>query len=370
VTRRIPVRHLVLIVLLAGVTAFPVAAEDVEKKFRLGAAIGFFNPQDSVLSDAGNQLTLVNEDLLFEDVFRDPRNDSAIFGALDIKPAATGTIYAQYAVSKIFILEASVGYARQEIGDVELQAQFSQTPIPTFQPFVFNVYRIPVGEIDRIPLQFTALARLRPRSSFNPYFGLGVGYTYNGFSVDSQLNDLSVALDGSFGGLARVSDATLGDPSFTLPRADQIVDLEGASVTVEDTFEWHAAFGIEYSFKRKWALVFDGRWTFSSRAVHVGFNGGSDLGVAVPERVDFIDSEIATTEYGGFSIPMGGLVDGGMLVPAFGVNPSHDCGIDPSQCIFDLTQPDGVPDPGIYYIQGGDFEYGGVSLQLGIRYTF
>jgi len=31
---------------------------------------------------------------------------------------------------------------------------------------------------------------------------------------------------------------------------------------------------------------------------------------------------------------------------------------------------DGLPDPGIYYIQGGEFEYGGVSVEVGLRYTF
>ena len=370
VTRRNPVRHLVLIVLLAGAAAFPGAAEDVEKKFRLGATVGFFNPDDSVLSDSGNTLTLVNDRLLREEIFIDPRNDSAVFGALDLQPAASGTIYVQYGISKIFILEASVGYSRQEIGDVELQVQFAQTEVPTFQPFLFSVFRLPVGEVDRIPVQFTALARFRPRSSFNPYVGLGLGYTYNGFSVAPEFNALSVALDGSFGGLARVSDATFGQPVFTLPNAVDIVDLEGASVIVEDTFEWHGAFGIEYSFKRKWALVLDTRWTFSSRAVKVGFNGGTDLGVAVPELVDFIDSEFATMAYGGFHIPNGGLVDGGMLIPGFGAPPNTDCNTDSVDCVFDLTQPDGIPDPGIYYIQGGEFEYGGISIQLGVRYTF
>ena len=189
-------------------------------------------------------------------------------------------------------------------------------------------------------------------------------------SVDPEFNALSVALDGSFGGLARVDEATFGNPGFVNPNSANIVDLEGASVSVEDTFEWHTAFGIEYAFKRKWAMVLDVRWTHSSRTVKVGFNGGTDLGVAVPELVDFIDSESATTAYGGILIRGGGLVDGGMLVPAVGAPPATNCSIDSTDCVFDLTQPDGVADPGIYYIQGGEFEYGGISFQLGIRYTF
>ncbi len=50
--------------------------------------------------------------------------------------------------------------------------------------------------------------------------------------------------------------------------------------------------------------------------------------------------------------------------------PNHDCVADPTQCVFDPTQLDGIPDPGIYYIQGGEFDYGGVSFEIGMRYTF
>ena len=119
VTRRNPVRHFVLVALLAGVAALPVAAEDVEKKFRLGATIGFFNPQDSVESDSANTLTLVDHDFVFHSFYIDPRNDSAVFGALDLKPAFSGTIYGQYALSKVFIVEASVGYETANVGQIE-----------------------------------------------------------------------------------------------------------------------------------------------------------------------------------------------------------------------------------------------------------
>jgi len=370
VTRRNPVRHFVLVALLAIVAALPAAAEDVEKKFRIGATLGFFNAQDDVMSDAANTLTLVDRGLVFQDFFIDPRNDSATFGVLNLEPGASGTIYGQYAFTKIFILEASVGYSQQDIGDVELQVQFDAVQIPSFQPFLFEIHRFKVGEVERVPVKLTAIMRFRPRSSFNPYVGAGIGWVYNGFSVAPEFDALSVLLDGSRGGLATVSSATFGNPQLIRPNATAVVDLTGASVKVEDTFEAHLAFGIEYSFKRKWAAVLDARWTRSSRAVRVGFNDSIDLGVAVPERVDFTDSEFATTVYGGFHIPNGGLIDCGTLVPNFGVNPTHDCGADPSLCILDPTLFDGLPDPGIYYIQGGEFEYGGVSVEVGLRYTF
>jgi hypothetical protein len=287
-----------------------------------------------------------------------------------LKPAASGTIFAQYALTKVLIVEASIGYAKQDMGEAELQVQFDATTVPEYQPFLFSVFRFPVGEVERIPIQFTALARLRPRSSFNPYVGVGVGYTFNGFSVAPEFDALSVRLDGSFGALARVTAATQGNPTFVSPGQSAVRDLQGATVRVEDTFELHTAYGFEYAFKRKWAMIMDARWTLSSKTVRVGFDGGLNLGVPVPELVDYIDSEAATSAYGGIRIFDGGLVDGGALVPNEGESPTHDCVADSSRCFFDSTARDGIPDPGIYYIQGGEFDYGGVSVQIGMRYTF
>jgi hypothetical protein len=355
-----------LVALLAGGIVSPAIAEDVEKKWRIGGTLGIFNPQDNIESDAGNVLTLVDEDLQPEEFFIDPRNDSAVFGKLDLNPSFGSTFYAQYAVTKTFIVEASIGYTKQDLGDVELQAQFDREPIPDFQPFLFHVSRIPVGEVERIPLQFTGIARFRPRSSFNPYVGFGVGYSFHGFKVAPEFNQLSMNMDGSFGGLTRVSEATFGTPVFTLPNNSQVVDLKGASVDIQDSFEWHFASGAEYSFKRKWAVIFDVRWSFSNERVSVQFNEEAELGVAVPQRRDFVDSEWFTNQYGGVYIANGGLVDGGVLTELDG----SPCGANINQCIFDSTQRDGVTDPGIYYVKGGDFEYGGISLQLGVRYTF
>jgi opacity protein-like surface antigen len=364
------VRHIVRVALLAGFIASPAVAEDVEKKFRIGLAVGVFDAQDEIGSDAGNVLRLVDDDLLTEKFYVDPRNDSAVLGALSFNPGFSGTIYGQYAFSKIFVVEASLGYAKLDLGDVELQAQFDGEPIPDFQPFLFHVTRIPVGQVTRVPLSVAALARLRPRSSFNPYFGIGLGYTFHGLKVDDEFNQLSINMDGSLGALATVSAATFGNPSFTFPGDNELQDLTGATVEIGDAFEWHLAAGAEYTFKSKWAVILDLRWSFSNDNMAIKFNGKDDLGVAVPERVDFIGSEFDNGEYGGFLIKPGGLVDGGVLVPAASAPGGTDCSVAPGNCIFDSTQRDGLTDPGIYYVQGGALKYGGISLQLGVRYTF
>ena len=54
-----------------------------------------------------------------------------------------------------------------------------------------------VGELERVPIQITALARFRPRASFNPYFGAGIGYSILGFDPDPAFDELSLNMDQS-----------------------------------------------------------------------------------------------------------------------------------------------------------------------------
>ena len=57
--------------------------------------------------------------------------------------------------------------------------------------------------------------------------------------------------------------------------------------------------------------------------------------------------------------------------PIAGAPGNTDCSLieNNSLCEF-VFVPDGELDVGVYYVQGGEVNYGGISLQLGIRYTF
>jgi len=349
-------------------------AEDVEKKFRIGFGVGGYNTTDDISSDAANVLQLVDDNQVFSRVFIDPRDDSAVFGNLGINSGTVATLSAQYALTKIFLIEASVGYGKYDVGDAEIQAQYGLIDIPDMEEFNFEWYRIPVGQMERVPLQFTALARFRPRASFNPYVGAGVGYAFIGFEPSDEFNQLSLNLDSSLGGQSRLTEATWGGASLSAPSADAIGPLTGATVDARDTFEWHLAGGAELSFKRRWSVYVDLRWVFGSRSMEIGFNGSDYLGIAVPQLTDFESSPVATAIFGAIQVTTGGLIDGGSLQvrPKQGEPPETDCVETPQNCetFFDPTQPDGVPDTGYYYAQGGSVNYGGVSMQFGVRYTF
>ena len=355
----------------------PSFAEDVEKKFRIGLSFGGYNNQGEISSDAANELTLVDARQNFSRYFYDPRDDSSVFGNLDIQSGPVATLSAQYAFSKVFIVEASVGYNRNDVGEIEVQAQFAGTVVPDLRRFDFRTFRIPAGDLTRVPLQLTGIARFRPRASFNPYFGAGIGYTFVGFEPSSEFDALSANMDASLGGQSRLTEATYGNPTLSISGL-QIGDLDGAAVRAEDSFEWNIVGGAEFSFKRKWVAFLDLRWTFASQALEFQFNGGNYLGVPVPELTDYEFSQSAYATYGAIWITTGGLVDGGSLQwrPREGELPTFDCFTGPEpdsvRCIqaFDHSQPDGQVDPGFYYVQGGTVEYGGVGLQIGVRYTF
>jgi opacity protein-like surface antigen len=360
-------------VLLAVAAAGPVAAEQVAKKVRLSLSVGAFNGDDDVESDSANVLNLREPDLSFDSLFRDPRNDSAVFSSLGIESSPIVTLAGQYAVNNIFIVEGSVGYQKGDLGNVEVQAQFEPSEFEEV-PFNFRPFLVDGGELTRIPVMLTAMGRFRPRASFNPYLGGGVGYAFIGYDTSPEFDALSQALDASIGGQTRLTPSIPGTPELVVPSPDQFTDLEGATVDARDTFEWHVAGGAEYSFKRGMAAFLDARYTLSSRSIRVGFNNGTDLGIAVPQLTDFTFSPVAFETFGAVFITQGGLVDGGQLVqvPLPNFPPTTNCQAQPQFFYLEFMEnmPDGVLDPGLYYVQGGEFKYDGLALQVGFRYTF
>ena len=368
-----PIRGLVFLftaVLVCGLSA----ATEIEKKWRISLASGGFNTTDSVASQSGNALTILDENGTPVDRIFDPRSDSAVFGKMGMNSSLRTTFSAQYAFHRFFLVEGSVGYQVIDVGDVEVQAQFPKQPIATEKDFDFQFYRIPVGEMDQIPFTVSLMSRFRPRANFNPYLGIGAGYTVVGFEPDAAMNELSLNMENSTGGFSPFGGSR-GITSFTTP--DSISNLNGAEVDARDTFTWHLVGGAELNIKKKWSAFVDFRWIFASRDFAISFDGNKEgLGLAVPDGVLFEDSVelrdlIISRGTGAYLIDTGGLVDGGSLAPISGAPLNTDCSliINGQFCEFVFVQ-DGVLDPGTYYVQGGDVNYGGVSLQLGLRYTF
>jgi len=385
-------------------------AEDVEKRWRLSVALGGYNPLDEVQSNAANELTLIDRVQFNQgvreavDFYRDPRDDNATFGALDVRSGTLGTIAVQYALTKMFMVEASIGYHVADVGDIEVSVEFANDPPPIEEvDFNFSTFNLNVGEFTRIPIQLDGIFRFRPRAKFNPYVGIGIGYAVIGFDPSQDLNALSLNIDRNIGTECQLSSSFSANPS--MPCGGPVRSLNGISIEAGDSFEWNAVVGGEVTFKRKMAIFVDLRYIDASRQITVHVDQGEELGVSVPQLVDFNDSIAGVTaRSGGYgAVQIGtpnetdiGLIDGGyrVLVPN-NTNPQADCsfpGPDPS-CVsqflqspgsgfliqnfkgevYEDTDPgdgDGRLDPGKYYVQGGSFAWDGLSLQVGFRYTF
>lgn len=402
---------LTLLVLGAALSS-SVLAEDVEKKWRLSLAVGGFTANDEVASNAGNEFIVADREAFDQGnieafaLFRDPRNDSSVFGSLKIRSAQLSTLAVQYALSKTFLLEGSIGYETADVGDIEVAVQFDGSHPPIEEvAFTFETFHIPAGELTRVPVQLDGLLRLRPRAKFNPYFGAGIGYSFVGFDPSPRLNQLSFDMDGSVASACRLSSELTANAQLTCQGAPR--DLLGASLSARDTFEYNFVAGAELALKRRMSVFIDLRWVAASRQFEIGFDGKSELGVSVPNLLDFDDSVAALTDYGPVNVGNGGLIDGGVRrrlpQPTVATNICHDpfspecadfCIQNSNQCflgfvpspgsgreiidsdtgeVYTDTDPgpgDGRNDRGLYYVQGGKLAYDGYALQIGFRYTF
>ncbi len=308
-------------------------AEDVEKKFRVSFSVGSYDTQDNVPSDAANVAVLVDPSGGVVAAFEDPRLDTASTGSLTIKPAMRYSFAAQYAFTKTFILEASAGYQKGDVGEVEVQAMFAGDIFDTQrESFNFRSLRTPGGEMTQVPLQLTGAVPIptagdlqsvrrsrhrlhlrRIRSERRARRALG----------EHGRNDRAVL------GARSPFPGGFGSSRFPLRSA-----LEGATVDAPDTFEWHAAAGAEWTFKKKWSAFFDARYMFASKVFRLGFNGEESLGVSVPSGEFDLGSPESFTRYGTYFIAPG-LVDAGCLVPASATTtvpcpPADNLGCDPA----------------------------------------
>ena len=360
-------------IVASGAAAFLVLAsttstraEEIENKFRLAFSIGSYGTTDQVHSSSGNRRTLFRPNGELEDQIYDPRNDSGAASDFGIGTSRGGVLSASYALNRLWYVEASAGYRRGTVGNVEVQAEFAGAPTTNTLPFNFAIYNLDGGTISQVPIQLTAGIRFRPKAAFNPYLCLGVGYTFNSFTPSDEINQLSISLDQSTGGFARLEGTLFGGES--LGSAEGTANLSGITVDVRDAPEWHFGGGFEFSFKSRWVVFIDARYLVYSGKLGMTVNGSDELGISVPADRKFINEPGAFGPFGAFQITSGGLIDGGSLLPKVG-HEGESCEESVVNCEF-TGPPDGTADLGKYYIHAGKVRYDGASLQIGVKFTF
>ena len=353
--------------LVAALAANAAFAEDIEKKWRIGVTVGSFLPQDKSHSASGNSRTILDTNGSLFDLIYDPRNDSAAISDFGIRGGYATRLSASYAFNRTVFLEGSVGYRRADVRNVEVQAEFDGTPPSVTQDFQFRIFNLTAGTIQQIPVELTAGVRFRPKAIFNPYLCLGVGYSFNSFQTSDELDTLSRNMDNSVGGFAPLSGTTFTGEMINSPTSSS--DLSGITVSVPSAAEWHVGGGFEVSFKKHWVVFLDARYVNYSGKLRMTINNGDELGISVPADRRTVTDPNAFGPFGAVWITTGGLIDGGSLEPNLGAPEGTNCATDPGDCSF-TGPPDGIPDPGKYYVHAGKVRFDGLDLQVGVRFTF
>jgi opacity protein-like surface antigen len=346
-------------------TATRAGAEEIEHKFRIAFSAGGFSITDQQHSAAANVRVLLRTDGQIDTVIQDPRNDSGAFSDFGLEPQYGANLSASYGITRLWYVEASLGYRQGHVGNVMVQAMFNNVPTTAEQPNNYAVYNIDGGTISQVPLQFTTGIRFRPKASFNPYLCLGVGYSFNSFKPSAQLNDLSLAMDQSVGAFALLSQ---GSPGVLEVPTEGYGSLRGITVDAPGAPEWHFGGGFEYTVASHWSIFLDARYTVYSGKFHMTVNGADELGVSVPNDQIVETDPGAFGPFGGVYVRSGGLIDGGSLVPKPGF-PTANCATSPGNCEF-TGPPDGIKDTGWYYVQAGRVRYDNASYQIGFKFTF
>lgn len=348
-----------------------VRAEEFEKKFRLAFSLGAYSTTDTERSPSANVRTVLRPNGEIEDNIYDPQNDSAAFAQYGIESQNGVVLSASYAFTRLWYVEASVGYRRGNVGKVELEAQFDGTPIPTdVQAFNFTSFSLNGGTMNQIPVQLTAGIRFRPKATLNPYLCAGVGYSFISFTPSDEINRLSSTLGSSTGSFVPVRGGQRGGEGFDEALAGPSTALSGITVDVQNAPEWHFGGGLEFSFKSRWVVFVDARYSVYSGTFGMTVNGADELGISVPNDQIVQDSPGWNGPFGAFRIPQG-LVDGGSWVAKKDAPPNTTCTHTSDHSFCELTgPPDGQLDPGLYYVHAGKLRFDGASLQIGIKFTF
>jgi hypothetical protein len=274
----------------------------------------------------------------------DPRPDAAATNVCQIEDSFVVNVAGSYAFNSYFLLELKAGYSKSDVGDLEVSALFdideeAQTLFDEYGLLLFRWYSLPVGELTRMPLQLSSIVRFRPQSNLNPYIGAGVGYIFTEFSTSSEFNDFSRKIDQSVGAFLSAYYAGGAIPP------EKYHDLAPATVEAPDSWEYHILGGLEYTFKKHWAVFLDAQYLFAADRMRIKVDGLEKFGIGFPDgEVEFGEVEIIPGPIGQpYRILYGGGID------------------------FDGN---GTGDSGSYYVNNGDIKYGGFSIGVGIKYTF
>lgn len=341
------------------------SAEEAYGKFRLSFTINNQSTSDGLRTNSSNTSQFTGSPLGGIRAIDDPRPDSGSKNEATIKDGFRYDFQVSYGFLKWkwgeLTADASAGYFKGDVGDLEVNGQFDVVdPVRSQCGEVtrFHTLFIPIGEVTEVPVKLGTTLRFRPRATggpmraMSPYLGVGIGYLFNEISASGEFLKFSDNVAHSSGHYTKAighGDAAPAGPEH---------QLEAAKATAPDTYEYHVNAGIEFPVKKGLLVVFSASWMWADKPMDVTIDGRHSFGQAMP--VGETDFEYPVTGMP-VVVDQGGLVDYGSGHPVPRQN---------QPCKFRVQPKDGVPDPGKYYVQGGEIRYDGFTVGLGVRYQF
>ena len=290
-----------LAVLLCWGAVDKVRAENVKGRWHLGGGFSFISTSDDIRNNAavvrlGNPGPDGIPDSGDETIeFVDRRPDDLLARETTIEEEWRFDLNASYGVLDWFSVQFDASYYKTDI--VQLDT-FSQVRLvedvgkdgiisccggdsdvdkiqkPQSQPIL-------AGEVELMPVSFSAVFRFLRDRPLNPYIGVGAGYIFTEITTSEDLEARNEIL-----GDATIT-AFLGQDEAT----DQLVtfpDWEDITVELEDSFEWHFFFGAEYFFNSHLAMYIDGGYMFASEDLVISVSG-------FPQQVTVLYDAVADT---------------------------------------------------------------------------
>lgn len=286
-----------LAVLLCWGAVDGVRAENVKGRWHLGGGFSFISTSDDIRNNAAVvRLGNPGEDGIPDSgdetiQFVDRRPDDLLARETTIEEEFRIDLNASYGVLDWFSVQFDASYYKTDIVQLDTFLQVRDvsdlnrdgilTLAEVAQPGATQSQPILGGEVELMPVSFSAVFRFLRDRPLNPYIGVGAGYIFTEVTPSEDLEARNAIL----------SDATITaflDQDEEMAALATFPEWENITLDLEDSFEWHFFFGAEYFFNSHLALYIDGGYMFATQDLVINVSG-------FPQQVTVLYEAIADT---------------------------------------------------------------------------
>lgn len=259
-----------------------VRAENVKGRWHLGGGFSFISTSDDIRNNAafvkfGNPGPDGIPDSGDETIlFIDRRPDDLLARESTIEEEWRFDLNASYGVLDWLSVEFRAGYYKTDIVQLDTYLQFREVRDVSGDGFITleelerasppQSQPINAGEIELIPVSFSAVFRFLRDRPLNPYIGIGAGYIFTDVTPSDDLDQRNAILSTVEITAFLGADESIGALA-TFP------EWEDITLELEDSFEWHFFFGAEYFFNSHLAMYIDGGYMFATRDLVISVSG-------------------------------------------------------------------------------------------------